>query len=104
MSTTALEHQALRLDPQKKLVWKGQQPVPLTGKEFSILEYFLRRPGEIITQEQLLEHIWDINANPLSSTVRVHINSLRRKIGDSLDSNSYIETVAGMGYRLAGPN
>jgi DNA-binding response OmpR family regulator len=72
----------------------------LTGKEFSILEYLMRHQGEVVSQEALLEHVWDMQANPLTNTVRVHINSLRRKLEDMAETPYYIETCIGHGYRL----
>lgn len=60
----------------------------------------MSRPGEVISQEELLEHVWDSSVNPFTHTVRVHINSLRRKLGDDPQTPRYIETVAGEGYRL----
>jgi DNA-binding response OmpR family regulator len=61
------------------------------------------RNGEIISQEMLLEHVWDMQANPLTNTVRVHINSLRRKLEDVAEAPRYIETIIGQGYRLGVP-
>jgi DNA-binding response OmpR family regulator len=91
-----LSYADLKLDPVAHTVWQGRQRLTLTGKEFSVLEYFLRHQGEVVSQEDLLEHVWDERANPFSNTVRVHINSLRRKLG----SANYIETFVGQGYRL----
>ncbi len=90
----------LRLDPATRLAWKGSCPLELTRKEFGILEYLLRHPTEVVTQETLLEHVWDRNADPLTTTVRVHINSLRRKLEKAGAGESGIETVVGSGYRI----
>jgi two-component system OmpR family response regulator len=90
----------LRLDPASKEVWQGEDKLRLTRKEFSILEYLMRFPGEVITQEQLLEHVWGNEADPFTGVVRVHINSLRRKLKDSAATPRYIETVPAQGYRL----
>jgi DNA-binding response OmpR family regulator len=97
---STLYYRDLKLDPIKKAVWKNEQSLDLTNKEFGILEYLLRHPAELVTQEKLLEHVWDVNANPFTTSVRVHINSLRRKLGDNSKENLYIETVKGRGYRL----
>ncbi|MBC7343935.1 MAG: response regulator transcription factor, partial [Clostridia bacterium] len=91
----------LKLDPASCTVWKGNRRLELTRKEFGILEYLMRHPGEIISQEELLEHVWDMNANPFTNTVRVHIRSLRCKLGDDADNPRYIKTVVGEGYCLA---
>lgn len=101
-----LHYRDLKLDPSARIVWQGHAQLELTNKEFGILEYLLRRPSEVVTQQDLLEHIWDINANPFSTTVRVHVNSLRRKLQqqDTSDSENYIQTVVGKGYRLGRPD
>lgn len=90
----------LKLDPAEQVVWQHNRRLDLTRKEYGILAYLMHRPGEIVSQEELLEHVWDATVNPLTATVRVHINSLRRKLGDDLEQPRYIETVIGAGYRL----
>ncbi|HEV2583503.1 MAG TPA: response regulator transcription factor [Ktedonobacteraceae bacterium] len=98
-----LEFADLKLDPTARVVWQRNRRVELTSKEFGILEYLIRRQGEVISQETLLEHVWDREANPLTNTVRVHINSLRRKLEGTTDMPRYIETVVNQGYRLGIP-
>jgi len=95
-----LHYADVKLDPNARVVWQGNHRLDLTSKEFSILEYMLRHQGEIVSQEALLEHVWDMHMNPFTNTVRVHVNSLRRKLGDLADTPRYIETVIGQGYRL----
>ncbi len=95
-----LQNGALKLDPASNSVWLKNRPLQFTRKEFAILEYLMRHPGEVISQETLMEHVWDQEMNPFSNTVRVHIASLRRKLDDDLDSPQFIETVIGKGYRL----
>jgi len=95
-----LEWRDLRLDEVGRVVWLGSRRLDLTAKEFGCLEYLLRHKGDIISQEALLEHVWDGSVNPFSATVRMHIASLRRKLGDPADAPQYIETVTGQGYRL----
>lgn len=90
----------LCLDPAERVVWKVNRRLELTRKEFGILEYLMRHPGEVISQETLLEHVWGSNMDPFSNTVRVHIQSLRRKLEDVGTEAKYIETVVGEGYRL----
>jgi DNA-binding response OmpR family regulator len=90
----------LCLDPAERVVWKANRRLELTRKEFGILEYLMRHPGEVISQETLLEHVWGSNMDPFSNTVRVHIQSLRRKLEDVGTEAKYIETVVGEGYRL----
>lgn len=98
-----LQYKDLKLDPTARVVWLDNRRLELTGKEFGIIEYLLRHQGEIVSQETLLEHVWDMQANPLTNTVRVHINSLRRKLEDMAEMPQYIETFVGQGYRLGTP-
>jgi len=91
----------LKLDPASCTAWKGKRRLELLRKEFGILEYLMHHPGEVVSQEELLEHVWDMNANAFTNTVRVHIRSLRRKLGDDADNPRYIKTVVGEGYCLA---
>ncbi len=90
----------LRLDPITQQAWQGARALALTAKEFAVLAYLLRHVGAVVPQETLLEHIWDSHANPFTNVVRVHINALRRKLGDDAQTPRYIETVVGRGYRL----
>lgn len=90
----------LKLDSVNRAIWQGKHRLELTRKEFGILEYLMRYPGEVISQEVLLEHVWDAQANPFTNVIRVHIASLRRKLGDKASTPHYIETVVGQGYRL----
>lgn len=98
-----LEYLDLRVDPTSHTAWQGGRRLELTPKEFGILHYLLHRQGCAIRQEELLEHLWDSEANPFTSTVRIHINNLRRKLKDSPTLAPYIETVPGIGYRIGAP-
>ena len=98
-----LQYKDVNLNPAARVVWKGNRRVELTSKEFGILEYLLRHQGEIVSQEAILEHVWDMQTNPLTNTVRVHINSLRRKLEDFAETPRYIETIVGQGYRVGTP-
>ncbi len=95
----------LALDPAALRAWQGEVEILLTPKEFGILAYLMARPGAVVSQEELLEHVWDAFADPFTHTVRVHVSSLRRKLHDDADRPVHIETVIGRGYRLlpAGP-
>jgi DNA-binding response OmpR family regulator len=93
-----LRYQDLTLDPAACLLWQSGSPVEVTLKELRVLEYLLRHQGEVISQETLLDHVWDRNANPLTTTVRVHVLALRRKLGPGPAGESYIQTVIGGGY------
>ncbi len=85
----------LRVDVARHRATLDEEPLPLTPKEFGVLEYLITRPGRVISSEELLEHVWDANADPFTQTVRVTVGTLRRKLGDG-----WIETVVGRGYRL----
>ena len=89
----------LRLDPGKRAAWKGSEPLVLTAREFAILETLLRRPGAVLSREEILEQAWGEREEPMSNTIDVLIARLRRKI-DEPKQDSRIETVRGMGYRL----
>lgn len=95
-----LRIQEISLDPVEKVVWKSDRRIQLTRKEFGILEYLLRHPNEVISQEELLEHVWGTMTNIFSNTVRVHIQSLREKLEDNSATPRYIETIIGTGYRF----
>lgn len=103
MRSPLLQFADLKLDPTARVVWQQNRRLNLTGKEYGILEYLIRHQGEVISQETLLEHVWDMQANPLTNTVRVHINSLRRKLEDTAETPRYIETIINQGYRLGAP-
>jgi DNA-binding response OmpR family regulator len=93
----------LKLDQAGRVAWQGNRRLELTRKEFAVLEYLMRRPGEVVSQEQLLEHVWGAEMDPFTNVVRVHINSLRRKLGDSCENPRYIRTLVGQGYELICP-
>lgn len=90
----------LTLDPSSRIAWLGKQELSLTRKEFGILHHLMRHPGEVVSQEELIEHVWNEKVNIFTKSVRVHIHSLRVKLGDDVDNPRYIETVIGQGYRL----
>jgi len=76
-----------------------QQRIPLTNKEFQLLEYFMKHPKQIVTTEQIRNQIWEVNAESSSNVVAAQIRLLRRKLTNS-DCTKSIETLHGMGYRL----
>ncbi|MCL7453408.1 MAG: response regulator transcription factor [Anaerolineae bacterium] len=93
----------LKLDAATHTAWQGRRRLKLSRKEFGILDYLMRHPEEVISQEELIEHIWGEDVNLFTSSVRVHVHSLRRELGDSAKQPRYIETVVGQGYRLLTP-
>lgn len=90
---------ALYVDPGQHVVRDGQREVTLTLKEFQMLCLLLERQGTVFTRDQLLNTIWGYEFDGASRTVDVHIRTLRQKLGDSGDC---IETVRGIGYKIAG--
>ena len=94
-----LETGDLRLDPATHQVWRGETEIPLSSKEFALLEIFMRRPGEVLTRLHLLEHAWDFAYENRSNIVDVYVRRLRRKIDEPFGRQS-LETVRGAGYRL----
>jgi two-component system, OmpR family, response regulator len=89
----------LRLDPATRQVWRGETEVSLSTKEFALLEAFMRRPGEVLSRFQLLEHAWDYAYENRSNVIDVYVRYLREKIDRPFGVDS-IETVRGAGYRL----
>jgi two-component system OmpR family response regulator len=89
----------VRLDPATQRAWRGEVEVALPNKEFALLELFMRRPGEVVSRFQLLEHAWDMAYDNRSNVVAVHIRRLRERI-DRPFGRASIETVRGAGYRM----
>jgi DNA-binding response OmpR family regulator len=84
------------LDPARRTVTRSGVPVELTRKEFGVLEVLLSAGGGVVSSEELLERVWDENADPFTTTVRVTVMTLRKKLGEP----GIIETVVGSGYRV----
>lgn len=91
----------LVLDPAARSVTRAGDPVDLTATELAVLELLMRRPGEVLTRTQILEHVWDFAYDPVSNVVDQYIGYLRRKL-DRPYRREDIETVRGIGYRLKG--
>jgi two-component system OmpR family response regulator len=89
----------LALDPATRRVSRGDVPIELTTKEFALLEYLMRRPGEVLTRSRLIEHVWDFGYEGDSNVVDVYVRYLRQKIDRPFGRDS-IETLRGTGYRL----
>jgi two-component system OmpR family response regulator len=89
----------LRLDPAARRVWRAKTEVALSPKEFALLETFMRRPGQVLSRLQLLEHAWDFAYEHRSNVVDVYMRYLREKLDRPFGRDSF-ETVRGAGYRL----
>ncbi len=85
------------LDCAAKKATVGGREIPLTLREFSILEFFMRHPNQVLTREQILAHVWEFSFISLSNVVDVHIKNLRKKLGDN---GKHLQTLRGTGYKL----
>ncbi len=94
-----LEVGSLRLDPATRQVWRGEHELALSTKEFALLETFMRRPGQVLSRFDLLEHAWDYGYENRSNVVEVYVRYLREKIDRPFGEQS-LETIRGAGYRL----
>jgi len=92
---TVLSLGDLRLDPAARRAWRAGSELSLTSREFSMLEMFMRHPGEVLTRFELLEHVWDDTYEHRSNVIEVYVGYLRDKLG-----RDTIQTVRGSGYRL----
>ena len=102
-SVKELSLEDLRMDLLSRRVYRGGKEVVLTPKEFSLLEYLLRRKGRVLSRTQIIENIWGYNFDPNSNVVDVHIKYLREKI-DTGFPKKLIHTVRGAGYILKAEN
>ena len=89
----------ITLDSQSHTVTKGDKTINLTRKEFMLLECLMRHRGTVLSRGMLMEHVWDMNADPFSNTIETHIMTLRRKV-DTDKQMKLICTVPGIGYKI----
>jgi two-component system, OmpR family, response regulator len=94
-----LEVGTLQLDPATRQAWRSGEAIELSTKEFALLEAFMRRPGDVLSRLELLEHAWDFGYENKSNVIDVYVRYLREKIDRPFGVKS-IETVRGAGYRL----
>ncbi len=85
----------LTLDPARRRVAHAGDEITLTAREYALLEYLMRRPGEVVSKTELLDHVWDASIDTAPNAVEVYVGYLRRKLG-----RDRLETVRGAGYRL----
>ena len=90
----------VRLDPAMRQVWRGETQVDLTSREFSLLEFLLRRRGEVVSKREILDHVWNYDFEGDPNIVEVYVRHLRNKL-DRPFGRCAIETLRGAGYRLA---
>jgi len=89
----------LRLDPVGHKVWRDNQEIDLTSKEYALLEYFMRSPNQVLTRTMIAEHVWDYTFDSFTNIIDVYVNYLRKKIDRNFD-HKLIHTVRGIGYVL----
>jgi len=86
---------AIELDPNSRVCRRDGEPIEMTGRELAVLEYLLRRCGEVVPKTEIIDHVWDFAFVGDDNVVEVHVSALRRKLGREV-----IETVRGVGYRI----
>jgi len=94
-TASTIEVGEVRLDLLARRAWRGDRPVELSNREFTLLEYLLRHAGQVLSRTQILFSVWEYDADPSSNVVDVYVRYLRRKLGEP----SPISTVRGAGYR-----
>jgi DNA-binding response OmpR family regulator len=92
---TVLEVGDLRLDPATRRVWLGDKEIGFTAREFAVLEFLIRHPGEVLSKKDILDHVWDFDFDGDPNIVEVYVRRLRTKLYEPV-----IETIRGAGYRL----
>lgn len=98
-TSTVLSTGELSLDTATRTVTFAGTPITLTVKEYALLQYLLRAEGRVVSKEQIMQHVWDFDADILPNTVEAYIKALRKKI-DTKFKVAYIKTVRGVGYKL----
>jgi two-component system OmpR family response regulator len=96
---TVLEAGDLRLDPATHRVWRGETPVELTPRQFSMLEFLLRRAGDVVSKATILAHVWDFSFDGDPNIVEVYVRQLRLRIDEPFGRSS-LQTIRLVGYRL----
>ena len=92
--------QGVQVDPETRRVWRDGSEVRLSKKEFELLYALIRRPGQIVTREQLMLEVWDTTFWTSAKTIDVHLGWLRRKLGDDTRRPTLITTIRGRGLRF----
>lgn len=94
-----LEIKGITLNNAERKVYLNGKEIPMTMKEFSLLEYMMKNPNRVLTRDQIMEHLWGWDFDSFSNVVDVHVKNLRRKLHDT-DGQKTLETVRGLGYRF----
>jgi DNA-binding response OmpR family regulator len=93
----------VELDPAARIARHGGEVIDLSRKEFDLLAELMRHAGHVVSREDLMANVWDVNWFGSTKTLDVHVGWLRRKLGDDPSEPTYIETVRGVGFRFAAP-
>ncbi|MGH8829388.1 MAG: response regulator transcription factor [Jiangellaceae bacterium] len=90
----------LRIDPRARQVWLGAEEMSLSAKEFDLLHLLVREAGHVVTREQIMREVWDVNWWSSTKTLDMHVSWLRRKLGDDPAHPRFVTTVRGVGFRF----
>lgn len=101
-SSVILTIDDVSLNPATKIVTRNNTEISLTAREYSLLEYFMRNPNTILSQTQILEHVWDYQYEGLSNIVETYVKYLRKKLKINSQSKELIHTIRGLGYKMKG--
>ena len=93
---------SLRLDPASAQVWRGEQEIRLSTREFALLEFLLRNPGRVLSRALIAQHVWGVSFDTFTNVIDVYVNYLRRKVDADFEPK-LIQTVRGAGYVLRAP-
>ena len=100
VTPTAVDAGDLRIDPGARRAWRGEDEITLTSRQFDVLEYLMRRRGQVVSKDEILAGVWEYDFDGDPNIVEVYIRRLRLSIDEPFDRRA-IETVRGAGYRLA---
>lgn len=100
LTPQTLQHGELQLDPATQVVTYAQETLALTPKEYLLLEYFMRHPGQVLSRSALLDKLWEFDQESGEGTIKTHLTNLRSELKATGSPKGFIETVYGMGYRL----
>jgi DNA-binding response OmpR family regulator len=95
-----VEVNEVRVDPASRRAWLQGDEITLTSKEFELLRVLIREAGSVVTRDQLMREVWDVNWWGSTKTLDMHVSWLRRKLGDDAAHPTYISTVRGVGFRF----
>ncbi len=99
---TILQVDTLELNPRTHIVKRTTSEISLTGKEYALLEYFMHHPNQILSKEQILNHVWDYSYDPLSNIIEVMVKRLRTKVDKAFPNEKQLfQTIRGLGYKIA---